>query len=1722
MNPSGLFSGTLAWLRGDSRHRLLAAGLSVTAAAGVAVAVYFAAFAGGGGAPLPQPTPGPLACALAPAIDALAAAPAGGDWQKVSAPAAQSCFSLTAAAQDASGVPVDTSFVMFFAGLTPGGAADEVPKPPAAGDVAARLKVSPPVEFTVELLSEDLAILPRKDAGRSAARYRIQPAASLAEDTVYRFSMMDGAGERPLHTWAFQTRRTLRVVSTLPADQATDVPLNVGVELTLSHDNVRGVQENFHIEPAVEGRFETHKRTVVFVPAELQPQTLYTVTLGPGVSIPDTDLALAGGFTFRFETGVASRDGQTPGGPPSLQFSRRIWEAATQETPALALFQYSSTGTPDAGLITLPFGVYRFADRDAFLASLDQFTAIPAWARATRGRFAVDHAGLEQVASFDAEVRTLGQYGDRYVQFPQPLPQGYYLVETTFAEKPVQALLQVTDMASYLSVSGTRTLLWVNDVAAKAPLAGAAVTAVGGGLSATTGADGVAFFETPPDLIHLQTSPFGYTAREPVGNIIVTAADGREEVVPLGDIFNGYQSFGFREYGYPGDPSLYWRYLYTDRNLYRPADTVRFWGLVRLRENPPPAQEVVVEIGNNYYDEKGSYSPQIVASTTVTTTAMGTFIGELPFSALAPGFYQVQARIGEQIISTSYAEVRDFVKPAYKIDVLPSRNAVFAGDSVDFTIRAQFFGGSPVPNLNLNTVSNKGTGSVTTDAAGEARLTLAATASGGYGYGQFDSLRLDVTPALAEEGEISGGAWVQVFPSALTIDARGDYAGGGATVSGTVYNVDLTRVNGGAAKDFDDFRGPPAAGAQVSVSVSENGYTQTEVGETYDFIAKIVRKEYRYDSVTTLVGDFAATTDGEGRFAVSFPAARDKSYEITLRATDDSGRTGSQKTYLYTGYSYYGFGNTPTLVPAVQRQYALGDEVALTMAVGSEDLPAGGNNRYLFYLGQNGIRGYAVQDGPRYTFTFAEEHVPTVTAIGVRFTGATYQEVSFGYAARFDQSLRELTIAVTPDRERYEPGEKPVLGVTVTDRNGAPVQAEVLLSAVDEATFRVQGTDYFNDLKILDSLYTSVPSGVLHTYASHQYPFSVTQAEKGGGDGGRQDFKDVALFDRITTDGQGNGSATFKLPDNLTSWRVTAIAVTQDLQAGVSTALVPVSLPLFADVTMNTTYLTSDQPSIRLRAFGDALGAGDAVSFEVASATLFDGTLTASGTAFSATELALPALREGTHRVTVRVTAGGQEDALVREITVVPSRLLRNEARFFEATVGQSLQPEGAGQGATTVVISDQNRGRYYPVLRSLSWTYGDRVDQMLARNLAQGLLKQYFGEETDFPAEFRPLAYQTTGGGIAIFPFADADLTLSARAAAVAPEQFDRQGLPRYFLGVLDNTEETRERGAIALYGLAALGEPVLTDAQALAGESDLTVRERLYAGLAAAALGDQDTAGRIYGALLAESGERRGPALRLNVGEDRDDILEATSLGAILGAALADDYAPLLFQYTTENYTRDVLVALEQISYLAQALPRLSAGPVRFAYTLDGARKEEQLELGRSLTLLLTPQQLQALDLQALEGTIGVSTANLAPFDPASVSADPAVSVSRAYEGQSGETALLQEGQMVKVRLSYNLGEQALDGCYQLSDLLPSGLKPVTRLYQWNVPIDQSVGYPYLVDGQRVSFCVYRTDQRRTLSYYARVIATGGYTAEPVIIQSQKAPESIALTPSLPVQIQ
>ena len=114
-------------------------------------------------------------------------------------------------------------------------------------------------------------------------------------------------------------------------------------------------------------------------------------------------------------------------------------------------------------------------------------------------------------------------------------------------------------------------------------------------------------------------------------------------------------------------------------------------------------------------------------------------------------------------------------------------------------------------------------------------------------------------------------------------------------------------------------------------------------------------------------------------------------------------------------------------------------------------------------------------------------------------------------------------------------------------------------------------------VNLLDSIYGDYIHPQLSSLRTHLKTYFGGGAEQGGEGGGeRSDFRDTVIFETLKTGRDGKATTEFTLPDNLTSWRVTYHALTDNLMVASGTEQIAVRLPFFVDVTMNNSYHLGD------------------------------------------------------------------------------------------------------------------------------------------------------------------------------------------------------------------------------------------------------------------------------------------------------------------------------------------------------------------------------------------------------------------------------------------------------------------------------------------------------------------------------------------------------------------
>ena len=1427
------------------------------------------------------------------------------------------------------------------------------------------------------------------------------------------------------------------------------------------------------ISPEVGGRWEQHDQAFVYVPNRpLAGATLYTVTVRRGIPLRETGMTLDETRVIRFET-TGARVSRT-----HVTVSRPLFDAAPGERAVVVLNLDTSDETRDT-VDTVDVAVHRLPDLTAAVGAWRQVMAAPDWTVRT-STTPVRTARLPEVLEGSLKVHHPEDGWRGWIRLPSALPAGWYVVTVTHAGIARQAVLQVTRLSAYTSITSNRSLAWVNDVRTNAAVSDASVSIAGKGVG-RTGADGLLVVRTPRSLLA--------DAEEGVTAVVVVRSGARQVFVPLETAW--YCAACQRE-GTDG----WWHLLSLDRARYRVTDTVNAWGVVRDRNSGavPARVTVVLEGEGSSFAGNGS-----IVTRTAEPDRAGAWTASLPFDDLPPGDYQVRVSVGGSSVADTWLQVGPIAKPAWQIALETPERAVVSGSPVPVNATASFFEGTSVAGAALKFTPEsyweedagaKGSVIATTgiDGRAAASVVMRMDPDDEEGdHGQWSIGSVSVRANEPEEGDVSASSPIAVFRSTAILDLESAIAGTTMTVNGKVTAVDFGRLNlDTSTSPWEiDPRGAPLAGERVQFRIVETTYVTKQTGTKYDFVAKRVVPVYTTTTHTTTLPARSATTAADGAFRLTVTVrGGDRSYKAIATHRDDAGHTIMAGATARTAGWNDEWESGPSLVrPGTDEswgEYEVGDTVRARFTGGREDA---GVSRYLFTVMARGLRSAEVQRGATFRTTFTRALVPNARISGVRFTGNGYETASFGADLRLDR--RALDVRISTDAVSYRPGERVTATIETRSGTGAPVAASVFVRAVDEKLFAMGAASADDPLR---DLYQSTGNGQLATGWSHANPMDEGGDGKGdttgGGGDGREDFRDWLVAELVHTGSDGRATLAFDLSDDLTSWRIVGSAVTADLRAGVGVAKVPVSLPFFAEVVVAPEYLAADRPVIRVRAYGAALREREPVRFTVSSGTVPLTALTRDGTAFRSVEVALPSISAGTHRLRLTATTIGRTpeltDTVTRTFDVVATRTMRSHVTSEPLVAGTTV---GGADGLTQVTLVDAGRGRVVPMLLEMAQAEPYRADTAIAAAMARDLLADRFGipDSAGLP-EPDLLAFQDWGG-VSITPYASSDLELSAMAALSGDPRVNREALGSYFRELPDeeNGALPLTRRLYLLLGQAALGDASLGEIDLAASQDGLGPVQQVTVALAALAAGDEETAARLYHEILADHGERLGPWVRVKAA-NADNTAVATARLAIVAAALGDPLAADMDAEVIAHPPVDTLVDLERViaaSYWAARRPRVDAAA---AVTIDGVRREVAIEAGRPVTFNVTPAQRASLRLDPVSGSVVVAARWDGPPAAGDLVVPAGVSVSRTVSpaGTIGAT------DTVVVSYRVTLPSTAAGSCWQLTDHVPSGLAPVDSVgrheeaEEEDGPAASSREGPWRVIGQRVDFCV-EPDLRR-----------------------------------------
>ncbi len=1575
--------------------------------------------------------------------------------------------------------------------------------------------------------------IPIKITSVSSTEFRITSEKVLGNDEIVSFNLPVKNKKISNHTfdrnygWTFQTQGKFRVTSTIPGNEKKDVPLNTGIEIVFSQDDYKDPKDYITITPDIEWRGERHGETYAIIPIKkLKAKTIYTVTLKKGLNLESRNDPIGEDFTFSFQTQELA-DPQMTTRSPRISLNENFIQVSTNEQPP-AVSVYTSNWKNDLSLKTK---IYKFPNSTLFIESRKKIDeASSNWWSYFAEDQEISTENLAKVAEMDLKLQEKDNVD--YIQLPETLPEGMYLVQFWYEDgkKLEQLWLQSTNISGYISVGRKQTLVWVNDVASGEPVKSAQIIPIGTSLNYSTSDNGIAVFSTPQifydKLIHY----------------IKVASDKGELILPVNSL-KGYTK--------PQEKNSndYWSYLYHERRLYKPEDTVYFWGVIKERDTGLIPSNIKVSLTSGYY----YYPPNEnlpLKSVDITPDTNGSFIGNITLTNIPKGYYELSLTVNEVWIESSYLQITEYEKPEMKIEVTSEKKAIFSTEKNNFTAKVSFYDETPAKGVPLNIYKSLYSSGdkieLKTDAKGEIKYTYQPQyekESSNYSYyPRYESIT--ISPALAEESNIEGFGSVYVYGSKLMITSKSKQEGNKAYLSATVNKVNLDNINKGISSDV---KGDIIPNKEVSMNITKTWWEKIEEGTYYDFIEKTTRPSYKYQRHDEKIVDTKLKTNGNGEISFEFNMENDKSYHLILSTSDeDNHKTYANEYYYYhKGDQDYSFYNesyesrySGLTLDKKENTYSVGEDVNLSIKLKGENFPDNEKNRFLFILAQRGNQDFFVEEGPKFSFTFEKKHIPAIYAAAVIFTGKHYQIVShycswdwacsynynyYNYfpslAIYYKNSDSKLELELSSDKEKYKPGDNAKISVSVKKDGQFVSNVQVNLVLVDLALEAIGGV---KKPSILGSLYRPVPAEIYYEYYSHKpfFPYPP-EAERGGGGGGdyREIFKDTPFFGSAKTNEEGIANFEFKLPDNITTWSIYAQGLSENFDAGQTEGKIISSKEFFVTSNFPKEYLQKDISFITGNGFGNAIEQNQTISYEV---TILKGDnqidkKSGEGKTLKDKSFQLPYLQTGEYRAWLKGTANNLVDGVVYPFKVIESRLDLQMNKKYKIEKGNSLEsisiPALNSKKPVRLILSDIGRGQYYLQLFTFCNLYSNRIEKRLAKSKANSLILEKFNEQ---PCKVRSedlVVYQNYDGGISQVPWGGSVLETTVWAVLVDPNAFDKEKLTKFFEGKLNNNQGGDIQKIYSLWGLTLLGKPHINELLTLAQNSK-EFQEKIISALALASIGEIEIPREIYYDLLADFAYTNKPYIRiqtpLNNNKTVDEYVKNTGLMLLLGSMVEKEYNEGLYLYIRDyqNQVEDIVIDLGKIAFISEELSKLPAEDTQIIF--KSASREELIDLskGMSKSILLLEGEIDTTKLTINSGKAEVLVNYFVTPDIFNqITQDNRLEIKREYKKVKGEGNTINPGDIVEIKVSFGLdSKEAPLGSYTITDHLPSGLTYIKNPIIYGL---EKKGWAEEETNNVIKYNFYNSTwwqkySERFFTYYARATAVGTYVAEPCIIQS------------------
>jgi len=771
------------------------------------------------------------------------------------------------------------------------------------------------------------------------------------------------------------------------------------------------------------------------------------------------------------------------------------------------------------------------------------------------------------------------------------------------------ALVQVTDLGVHAKVGVEEGVVWVTGASDGRPRRGAAVLlrdAKGKVLArAMTDSLGIARFrglKRPP----LPASPNGevdWEARNFDGYVDVRLGIDRA-LVGINQYDPDLSPWRFNVASAWGDDRLpVAAAIFTERGIYRPGDSVFAKAIVRtglLGALKTPARTDSVRITFRDRDDG------VLRERTLAPSAFGTLQQAVRLPAGAPlGYYRVGVslkRQGEwQEIAQAGYRVAEYRPPEFLVDVSADTGARFDGDTLVAHIGARYLFGAPMGRARVTWTLRQSASSPWESVIPNTEGFFVG-AQGFWWEEYADESRTSVSESHVDTLDAGGQLTVRA-PLKVVEEGRATLA----TLDALVTDVNRQTVYAGASTTVhpaEFYLGVKPEGAayfwRAGQPQSIRVIAVRPDGRRLDGVAVsgvLIRREWHqvrreHDGWSELVGEWVSDTVGRCRVTSTAAGALcgvtpvlAGNYTMEFRARDRLGHSVVTSLFRWaTGAGWVPWSDESQfkmdVIPDKSR-YAIGDTATVLFASPFTNAEAWITVEREGLLEQRRVR---ITDGATtLKFPVTESWAPNafISIVVARGRSAApgplddpgRPTIRVGYAAvRVTPERKRLAVTVRADQAEYRPAQRASFSLEVKQQEGSGVRSEVTLWAVDEGVLSLTG---YQTPDPLDLIYRSRGLGLRLgsnlVAVAPQVPAGDKGRNPGGGGGAaatevlRSRFRTTAFFlGSVLTDSTGRGTAAVMLPDNLTTFRVMAVAVTAGDRYGNGQSPLLVTRPLLA------------------------------------------------------------------------------------------------------------------------------------------------------------------------------------------------------------------------------------------------------------------------------------------------------------------------------------------------------------------------------------------------------------------------------------------------------------------------------------------------------------------------------------------------------------------------------